>query len=80
MAYELKPGTGTIWKNPKYEPGGNHPYATGRLKDLSGKDLNVALWIPKNPNIKAFNITIQVPTSKDPGEPQNLNGSTDLPF
>jgi hypothetical protein len=57
--YEQKPGTGVIWKNDKYEKGGNQPYAKGVIKGLNGEELDVVLWIPKSEKIKGFNLTMK---------------------
>ncbi len=81
MAYEQKPGTGIIWKNDKYVPGGNQPYAKGTIKDLDGNDLDVALWIPKSDKIKGFNITMKPPYKKEePEEDETMSNNEDLPF
>lgn len=82
--YENKPGTGTIWKNDKYEKGGKYPYANGIIKGLTGEDLDVALWVPKSDKIKGFNLTMK-PYDK-PQEPKGeyTTGApadeSDLPF
>ena len=82
--YENKPGTGTIWKNDKYEKGGKYPYANGIIKGLTGEDLDVVLWVPKSDKIKGFNLTMK-PYEK-PQEPKGeyTTGApadeSDLPF
>ena len=82
--YENKPGTGTIWKNDKYEKGGRYPYANGIIKGLNGEDMDVALLVPKSEKIKGFNLTMK-PYEK-PQEPKGeyTTGApadeSDLPF
>jgi hypothetical protein len=41
--YEHKPGFGSLFKN-ENKSSENHPDLTGSLKDLSGKDLQIAAW------------------------------------
>ena len=76
--YKQKAGTGTLWKNEKYVPGGNQPYAKGVVKDLNGNDVDVALWIPKSDKIKGFNITMQEPYKKK--EETSNKEDDSLPF
>lgn len=81
--YENKPGTGTIWKNDKYEKGGKYPYANGIIKGLTGEDLDVALWIPKSEKIKGFNVTMkpyEAREKKDEGYTTTPPEAEDLPF
>lgn len=61
MAYEIQNGQGTAFKNNKFEQGGTQPYATGRFKTPTGEEYEIALWIPKSPNVKGFNITVKEP-------------------
>lgn len=56
--FERKPGTGTAFKNDRYEKGGNYPYAKGIVRDPNGKKWSIALWIPRNESIKGFNVTL----------------------
>ncbi|MBK5721394.1 hypothetical protein JGH11_10965 [Dysgonomonas sp. Marseille-P4677] len=69
MAYEIKNGQGTAFKNDKYENGGNQPYARGKFKTPDGKEYDITLWIPKSDKVKVFNLTIQEPY-------QGVQGST----
>lgn len=84
MAYEQKNGEITIWKNDKYETGGNQPYARGTGKDLQGNDIDVALWIPKSDKVKGFNMTIKPAYKKEektqPQQSQPVSEGADLPF
>ena len=59
--YVPKNGQFTVWKNEKFEVGGNKPYAKGKGLDLNGKEIEVTLWIPKSDKIKGFNLTISEP-------------------
>lgn len=85
MAYEIKNGQGTAFKNDKYEKGGNQPYARGRFKTPEGKEYDITLWIPKSEKVKGFNLTIQEPYNSQ-GQNQNSSPSAniedkdDLPF
>ena len=82
-SYEQKNGTGTVWKNDKYEVGGNQPYAKGTVIDLDGNKVDIALWIPRSDKVKGFNLTMQPPYKKeDVAEaPEDNSAPTDdLPF
>lgn len=82
--YKQKNGTGTVWKNEKYENGGNQPYAKGTVLDLGGNEMDIALWIPKSEKIKGFNVTLQEKWNKkiaDVSPSKGINSDTDdLPF
>lgn len=82
--YQRKPGTGTVWKNEKYENGGNQPYAKGTVLDLDGNELDIVLWIPRSEKIKGFNVTLQEKWNKntaDVSPSKGINaGTDDLPF
>jgi hypothetical protein len=85
--YEQKNGQITVWKNNKYEVGGNQPYAKGKGLDLNGKECDFTLWIPKSDKIKGFNLVIsepyvnQVENQHIAEEKQATNQPTnDLPF
>lgn len=77
--YENKPGTGTIWKNDKYEKGGKYPYANGIIKGFNGEDLDVALWIPKSDKIKGFNLTMKPFEKKVNNNAANNSYATSAP-
>jgi len=79
--FEQKNGTGTIWKNDKYQQGGTQPYAKGKIKDLNGKEFEVALWIPKSEKVKGFNFTMQEPyIKKSLTETETPTEKDDQPF
>lgn len=83
--YETKPGNGIAWKNEGYEKGGRFPYCKGRIKTPDGKEWDIALWVPKNENIKGFNVTTKEPYNKPSEtkeEPNELDEilADDLPF
>lgn len=85
MAYEIKNGQGTAFKNDKYEKGGTQPYARGRFKTPEGKEYDITLWIPKSDKIKGFNLTIQEPynngqSSQNNTAATNSDDDSDLPF
>jgi len=69
---------GILWKNAKYEKGGNQPYAKGEITLLDGTIVHMTIWVPKSEKIKGFNVTISEPFKKE-----NKNDSEeveDLPF
>lgn len=82
--YQRKPGTGTVWKNEKYENGGNQPYAKGTVLDLDGNELDITLWIPRSEKVKGFNVTLQEKWNKNTADDSKSNGinsgTDDLPF
>ena len=82
MAYEIKNGQGTAFKNDKFEKGSNQPYAKGKIKTPDGKEYDIALWIPKSDKIKGFNITLQEPYKKkvEDNMPDFLQSKDELPF
>ncbi|MDH6304640.1 hypothetical protein M2459_001376 [Parabacteroides sp. PF5-5] len=90
MAYEIKPGQGTLFKNDKYEAGGIQPYCRGKVKTPDGKEWEAALWIPKSDKVKGFNVSIKEPYVKDNTDDPYVSGSpyadntketgSDLPF
>ena len=43
MAYEMKEGRGSLWKNDKSTSDNNHPDQTGSFL-LNGKKYNIAVW------------------------------------
>jgi len=79
MAYEHTNGHGTAWKNKYYEVGGNKPYAKGQIKTLEGELLDVILWIPKNPKVEGFNITLEQPKERATDD-EGKSIIDDLPF
>lgn len=82
MAYEIKNGQGTAFKNDKYEKGSNQPYAKGKIKTPEGKEYDITLWIPKSEKLKGFNITVQEPYqgNSQNGESQSNAQGDDLPW
>ena len=84
---EHKPKLGdiTLWKNEKYEVGGNQPYARGKGVDLNGTNIEVTLWIPKSDKMadRAFNLTMKPDNYRKQIKQTNQQEEkepTDLPF
>ena len=84
---EHKPKLGdiTLWKNEKYEVGGNQPYARGKGVDLNGTNIEVTLWIPKSDKMadRAFNLTMKPDNygkQINQTNQQEEKEPTDLPF
>ena len=83
--FEIKPGTGTIFKNDKFEKGGTQPYARGKVKTPNGEELELTLWEPKSDKVKGFNVTLKEPYKKEeykyPAPPvEEKESEDDLPF
>ena len=81
--HKPKPGYYTVWKNDKYEVGGNQPYASGKGIDLNGNPVEVAVWVPKLDKIsdRAFNITIRPDNHLEQNkQTKKEEEPTDLPF
>jgi len=62
MAYELKPGQGTIFKNDKKSD--NHPDYRGTIKTPDGKDLDLSLWVKEGQKGKYFSVSVKEPYQK----------------
>jgi len=69
MAYELKNGSGTIFKNDKK---GNEkaPDYRGELKTPSGEHLEVSLWVKEGQKGKYFSVSVKEPYKKAEAAPQ----------
>lgn len=81
--YKQKPGTGTAFKNDKYVKGGTQPYARGKVLDLEGNEMEIALWIPKSEKVNGFNVTLKEPYKKNSPaatEERGINDDGKLPF
>lgn len=81
--FEHNAGYGTAFKNENFTSGSNQPYAKGTVKDPDGKEWDIALWIPKNENIKGFSVSLQE-VWVNPNENSQSNrvpdNNDDLPF
>lgn len=83
MAFELKNGTGFIFKN-KNKTANIHPEYKGDIKTPSGELLTISLWVKDGDNGKFFSASIQEPY-KPEQKPQPKQSSPepkpdDLPF
>ena len=81
MAYELKPGQGTIFKNSKKEKE-THPEYKGEIMTPSGEKLEIALWVKEGKKGKFFSAAIKPPYKKDEtnNEPVEITPDSNLPF
>jgi len=83
MAFELRNGQGTIFKN-KYKNSDNHPDYRGEFKTPDGELLEIALWVKEGKNGKFFSASVQEPRERSapkdyaPGADDNTDG--DVPF
>lgn len=81
MAYELKPGQGTIFKNSKKEKE-NQPEYKGEIMTPSGEKLEIALWVKEGQKGKFFSAAIKPPYKKDEtnNSPEEITPDDNLPF
>ena len=73
MAYEQKPGTGTLFKNDKKSD--KQPDYRGRIVDQSGKEWALAAWVKEGKKGKFLSLKMDEPRPQDP-----KNDSNELPF
>ena len=86
MAYELKPGQGSIFKNDKKETD-KHPDYKGSLMTPDGVECWVSMWV-KRPEGKTpfFSVSIQTKEQRPAAEPTAFiqpelpESKDDLPF
>lgn len=79
MAYELKPGQGTIFKNNKLSD--NHPDYRGVIKTPDGKDFELSLWVKDGQKGKYFSVSVQEPYKRPESVNEQLpTADDDLPF
>lgn len=85
MAYEQKPGTGSIFKNEKKAD--NHPDYRGSIITPSGEKLDLSLWLKTSQKgVKYFSVSVQPPYNKEQtnqvkkGPETPLDNVEDLPF
>lgn len=90
MAYELKAGQGTIFKNNKKEKE-IHPDYRGTIKTPDGNEYSVSLWVKKGEKQSYFSVSVQEPYNtgnQQQAIPTDKNGlpdyaapeDDDLPF
>lgn len=83
MAFELKNGTGFIFKN-KNKTANIHPEYKGEFKTPSGELLTISLWVKDGDNGKFFSASVQEPYRKESEKPkprkESITEPDDLPF
>ncbi len=80
MAYEQRPGSGSLFRNEYKEQGDNKPDYKGTIADLDGKQFNLAGWVKETKTGKKFfSLKMEVIVE---GEKEDLppDASDDLPF
>jgi len=83
MAYEIKPGNGSIFRN-QYKKEDKHPDYKGQVRTPDGQLLDVACWLKEGKNGKFFSVSLKAPRDDD-GAPSGRTppaGSIDedIPF
>lgn len=89
MAYELKNGQGTIFKN-TYKQKETHPDYRGEIKTPNGELFEVSLWVKEGQKGKFFSVSVQEPYKKPDGNkskpteappaPEPTDDENDIPF
>jgi len=75
MAYEKKPGQGTLWKNDSASE--RAPKFSGWCKDPAGKEWRIAAWVSDKPD-KNGNKWLSLKL-EEPREQQNVNHHDETP-
>lgn len=82
MAYELKNGQGTIFKNQKTSD--SHPEYRGVIKTPKGDEYEVSLWVKEGQKGKYFSVAVKEPYQVNQAASNNTSSNTDneddLPF
>lgn len=68
MAYEMRDGGGTIFKNKYKKDGDRSPEYRGEIM-WRGEKVEIALWVKDGQNGKFFSAKLQEPRSKDEAKP-----------
>lgn len=72
MAYEHKPGSGSIFKN-EHKTSENHPEYRGSVITPDGKKWDVSLWVKKSQGGKSyFSVALKEPYVKPEDRSDNL--------
>lgn len=86
MAFEQKPGQGSLFKNDK-KTTEKHPDYTGNWTNANGDKCNVAAWLKTSKNgVKFMSLNIETePYNQDPKSPadsfyDNSGADEDVPF
>lgn len=83
MAFELKPNSGSLFKNDR-KTSDKHPDYTGTWKDADGKEWQLAAWVKEGSKGKFFSLSASekraVSGSGKPGVSEHSTMSDDLPF
>lgn len=88
MAYELKPGQGSAFRNTYKERGDNKPDFTGTFLSPEGKKMEIAMWEKDTGRGVFYSIKVKEleqraePRSETPryAEPDPIGDNSDLPF
>ncbi len=64
MAYEMRDGSGTIFKNKYHEDGDSKPPYKGAIM-WRGEKIEVALWVKEGQQGKFFSVKLQEPREKE---------------
>lgn len=84
MAYEQKPGTGSIFRNERKEKE-SHPDYRGTILTPDGRSYDLSLWVKTSQKGKKyFSVSCQEPYQKDeaskPQQEAHTDTTDDLPF
>lgn len=79
MAYEHKPGTGSIFKNTHKEIGDNKPDYKGEGMDTEGNPVEFALWVKEGKDGKKF-FSVSFGRKQKPAEVPPQKELIDPPF
>jgi hypothetical protein len=77
MAYELRDGTGTIFKNKFKEEGDNKPDYKGEVM-WRGEKIEIAHWVKQGQNGKFFSVKLQEPRAQV-GQPSPASMTPHVP-
>lgn len=78
MSYELKNGSGSIFKNNKEKD--SQPDYKGNIKTPEGKEYEIALWLKEGQKVKYFSVKIQEPYKAEDQQSDSSQSEDDLPF
>jgi uncharacterized protein (DUF736 family) len=80
MAYEQKPGQGSIFKNEK-KAKDTHPDYNGTILDPNGNKWDLSLWVKESTTGKKyFSVSVKEPYVKDSAPATTTETDNDLPF
>ncbi len=79
MAYELRDGGGTIFKNNFKKDGDRSPEYRGEVQ-WRGEKIEVALWIKEGQGGKFFSVKLQEPRQREEAVPVRQPASRSTPI